>query len=318
MRIAPAAACVLAIAPSRAADPSGYPTRTIRLVVPFAAGSATDSMARVMAQELGQRLGQTVIVEDKPGAFGQIAAVFVAKSRPDGYTIFMTTNTTHSANPHLYKSLPYDPVKDFEPVARTATLPFMLVVNPALPVKSTAELIAYARANPGKLAYASASSTSLVAAESFNTLAKISMTNVMYKSSPQAILDVISGDVPVMVADFATAIPHVSGARVRVLGVTTARRSALVPDAPPIADTVAGFDVTSWNGLFVPAGTPKFIVERLARETLDILGKKAVETQLAKIGFEVAPLGPDEFSQYLRAQLDYWGRLIRDAGIKPE
>lgn len=318
MRLALAAACVLAIAPSRAADPSGYPTRTIRLVVPFAAGSATDSMARVLAQELGQRLGQTVIVEDKPGAFGQIAAVFVAKSRPDGYTIFMTTNTTHSANPHLYKSLPYDPVKDFEPVARTATLPFMLVVNPALPVKSTAELIAYARANPGKLAYASASSTSLVAAESLNTLARISMTNVMYKSSPQAILDVVSGDVPVMVADFATAIPHVSGARVRVLGVTTARRSALVSDAPPIADTVAGFDVTSWNGLFVPAGTPKFIVERLARETLDILGRKAVETQLAKIGFEVAPLGPDEFSQYLRAQLDYWGRLIRDAGIKPE
>lgn len=318
MRLALLVAAVLAIAPSRAADPSGYPTRPIRLVVPFAAGSATDSMARVMAQELGQRLGQTIIVEDKPGAFGQIAAVFVAKSRPDGYTIFMTTNTTHSANPHLYKSLPYDPVKDFDPVARTATLPFMLVVNPALPVKSTAELITYARANPGKLAYASASSTSLVAAESLNALGKISMTAVMYKSSPQAILDVVSGDVPVMVADFATAIPQMSGGRVRVLGVTTARRSALVPDAPPIADTVPGFDVTSWNGLFVPAGTPKFIVERLARETLDILGKKAVETQLAKIGFEVAPLGPDDFAQYLRAQLEYWGKLIRDAGIKPE
>ena len=318
VRLALLVAGVLVIAPSRAADPPSYPTRPIRLVVPFAAGSATDSMARVMAQELGQRLGQTVIVEDKPGAFGQIAAVFVAKSRPDGYTIFMTTNTTHSANPHLYKSLPYDPVKDFDPVARTATLPFMLVVNPALPVKSTAELITYARANPGKLAYASASSTSLVAAESLNTLARISMTPVMYKSSPQAILDVVSGDVPVMVADFATAIPQVSGARVRVLGVTTARRSALVPDVPPIADTVTGFDVTSWNGLFVPAGTPKFIVERLARETLDILGKKAVETQLAKIGFEVAPLGPEEFSQYLRAQRDYWGKLIRDAGIKPE
>jgi tripartite-type tricarboxylate transporter receptor subunit TctC len=287
-------------------------------VVPFAAGSATDSMARVLAHELGQRLGQNVLVEDKPGGFGQIAAVHVANSRPDGYTIFMTTNTTHSANPHLYKSLPYDPVKDFEPVMRTATLPFMLVVGTALPVKSTAELIAYARANPGKLAYASASSTSLVAAETLNTLAGLGMTGVLYKASPQAILDVVSGEVPVMVADFATAIPHVSGGRLRVLGVTTAKRSALVPDVPPIADTVRGFDVTSWNGLFVPAGTPKPIVARLARETLDVLRRKDVADRLATIGFEVDPLGPDEFPAYLRAQLDYWGRLIRDAGIKPE
>jgi tripartite-type tricarboxylate transporter receptor subunit TctC len=185
-------------------------------------------------------------------------------------------------------------------------------------VKSTAELIAYARANPGKLAYASASSTSLVAAETLNTLARLGMTGVLYKASPQAILDVVSGEVPVMVADFATAIPHVSGGRLRVLGVTTAKRSALVPDVPPIADTVRGFDVTSWNGLFVPAGTPKPIVARLARETLDVLRRKDVADRLATIGFEVDPLGPDEFPAYLRAQLDYWGRLIRDAGIKPE
>ena len=313
-----AVACAVAAAPCMSAEPSNYPTRPIRLVVPFAAGSATDSMARVLAQELGQRLGQNVVVDDRPGAFGQIAAVFVAKSKPDGYTIFVTTNTTHSANPHLYKSLPYDPVKDFEPVARTATLPFMLVVNPALPVKSTAEFIAHARANPGKLAYATASSTSLVAAESLNVQARIAMTGVTYKSSPQAMLDVVSGEVPVMVADFATALPHMAGGRVKVLGVTTAKRSALVPDAPPIADTVKGFDVTSWNGLFVPAGTPKAIVERLARETLEILGRKDVVDRLATIGFEVDPLGPDDFSQYLRAQLEYWGKLIRDAGIKPE
>ena len=316
--IALAAVCIVAAAPCMSAEPTNYPSRPIRLVVPFAAGSATDSMARILAQELGQRLGQNVVVDDRPGAFGQIAAVFVAKSKPDGYTIFVTTNTTHSANPHLYKSLPYDPVKDFEPVARTATLPFMLVVNPALPVKSTAEFIAHARANPGKLAYASASSTSLVAAESLNTQARITMTGVTYKSSPQAMLDVVSGEVPVMVADFATALPHMAGGRVKVLGVTTAKRSVLVPDAPPIGDTVKGFDVTSWNGLFVPVGTPKFIVERLARETLDILGRKDVVDRLATIGFEVDPLGSNDFSQYLRAQLDYWGRLIRDAGIKPE
>lgn len=316
--IALAVAWTLAVGSARGADTAGYPNHPIRLVVPFAAGSATDSMARVMAQELGQRLGQTVIVDDRPGAFGQIAAVFVARSRPDGYTVFMTTNTTHSANPHLYKSLPYDPVKDFEPVARTATLPFMLVVNPALPVRSTAELIAHARARPGQLAYASASSTSLIAAESLKTLTKVEMNGVTYKSSPQAILDVAAGEVPVMMADFATAMVHANAGRVRVLGVTTARRSALLPDAPPIADVVKGFDVTSWNGLFVPAGTPRAIIDRLARETLEVLGRKDVVERLATIGFEVDPLGPEPFAAYLRSQLEYWGRLIRDAGIRPE
>lgn len=301
-----------------AAEPVSYPTRPIRMVVPFASGSATDSMARVLAQELGRRLGQNVVVDDRPGAFGQIAAVFVAKSKPDGYTIFVTTNTTHSANPHLYKSLPYDPVKDFEPVVRTATLPFMLVVHPSLPVRSTAEFIAHARSHRGELTYASASSTSLVAAESLNTRAGMGMTGVLYKASPQAMLDVVSGEVPVMVADFATAMPHVAGGRVKVLGVTTARRSVLVPDAPPIAETVNGFDVTSWNGIFVPAGTPKAVVDRLAKETLAVLASKDVVDKLALIGFEVDPLGAEDFSKYLRAQLDYWGKLIRDAGIKPE
>lgn len=303
--------------PGRAAEPA-YPNRPIRLVVPFAPGSATDTMARVLAQELGQRLGQTVIVDDRPGAFGQIAAVYAAKSPPDGYTVFMTTNTTHSANPHLFKSLPYRPLEDFEPVARTATLPFMLVVTPSLPVKSVAELLAYARANPGKLSYSHASSTSLVAAETINVLARIDMTGVAYKASPQAIFDVASGQVQVMVADFATAMPHVTSGKVRVLGVTTARRSALLPDAPPVADALKGFEVTSWNGLFVPTGTPKPIVARLARETQDILARRDVAGRLAAIGFEVDPLPPEPFAQYLRAQLDYWGRLVRDAGIKPD
>lgn len=316
-RLLAAAFLVLAAAPSLAADPP-YPNRPIRMVVPFAAGSATDSMARVLAQELGQRLGQNVVVDDRPGAFGQIAAVFVAKSKPDGYTIFVTTNTTHSANPHLYKSLPYDPVKEFEPVARTATLPFMLVVNPSLPVRSTAEFIAHARSHRGALTYASASSTSLVAAESLNTQAGLGLTGVLYKASPQAMLDVVSGEVPVMVADFATAMPHVTAGRVKVLGVTTARRSALVAGVPPIAETVKGFDVTSWNGLFVPAGTPRPVVDRLAKETLAVLSSSEVVDKLALIGFEVDPLGPEEFTRYLRAQFDYWGKLIRDAGIKPE
>lgn len=301
-----------------AADPAAYPSRPVRLVVPFAPGSATDTMARLFAQELSQRLGQSVVVEDKPGAFGQLAAVHAAKSAPDGYTLFMTSNTTHSANPHLYKSLPYDPIKDFEPIVRTATLPFMLVVTPSLPVKSTAELLAYVRARPDAVTFASASSTSLIAAESINTLAKVRMVHVPYKSSPQAILDVASGQVQVMVADFATAMPHVQSGRVRILGVTTSNRSALVPGAPPIADTIKGFDVTSWNGIFAPAGTPKPILARLSRDSLEILARRDVVSKLAAIGYEVDALPPEPFMQYLRAQLDYWGKLIRDAGIKPE
>lgn len=303
---------------AQAAEGTGYPSRPIRLVVPFAPGSATDTMARLYAQELTQRLGQSVVVEDKPGAFGQLAAVHAARSAPDGYTLFMTSNTTHSANPHLYKSLPYDPIKDFEPIVRTATLPFMLVVTPSLPVRTTAELLAYIRARPDDVTYASASSTSLIAAESINTLAKVRMVHVAYKSSPQAILDVAAGQVQVMVADFATAMPHVQSGRVRVLGVTTASRSALVPGAPPIADTIKGFDVTSWNGIFAPAGTPRPILARLAKESLDILAKRDVISKLAAIGYEVDALSPEPFAQYLRTQLDYWGRLIRDAGIKPE
>jgi tripartite-type tricarboxylate transporter receptor subunit TctC len=302
--------------PAAAAEP--YPSKPIRLVIPFAAGSATDSMGRILAHELSQRLAQNVLVENRAGANGQIAAAFVARSAPDGYTVFMTTNSSHAANPHLYKTLPYDPVKDFEPIARTATLPFMLVVTPALPVKTTADLVAYARAHPGELSYGTASSASLVGAETINKMAKVDMVRVSYKASPQTMLDLIAGRLQVMVADFATAMPHVRAGKVRVLAVTTAKRSALLPGTPPIADTLKGFDITSWNGLFVPAGTPKEVVARLARETLEILARQDIREKLAAIGFEVDPLGPQPFAAYVREQIAYWGKLVRDAGIPPE
>jgi tripartite-type tricarboxylate transporter receptor subunit TctC len=310
--------CALAaIVPAGQAQ-EGYPSKPIRLVVPFAPGSATDSAARIVAQELSQRLGQNVIVDDRPGGNGQIAAQHAARSAPDGYTLLMTSNTTHSANPHLYKTLPYDPMRDFEPVARMGTLPFMLLVTPSLPVTSTAELIAYARANRGKLTYATANSTSLVSAETLNTIAKVDLTRVSYKSSPQALLDLIAGRVQVGFSDFATAMPHVQAGKLRVLAVTTARRSALLPDVPPLADTVKGFDVTSWNGVFVPAGTPRPIVARLAAEMLAVLARPEVRQKLATLGYEVDPLGPEPFAQYVREQLAYWGKLVRDAGIQPE
>ncbi len=311
-------ALVFTVTANPASAAEAYPSKPIRLVIPFAAGSATDSAGRLLAQELSQRLRQNVIVENRPGALGQIAAVFVAQSAPDGYTLFMTTNTTHSANPHLFKTLAYDPVKDFEPIARVGMLPFMLVINPQLKVNSTAELLAYARANPGKLTYGQASSASLVAAETLNTMAKVSIVGVPYKVSPQAILDLVAGRLDFMVADFTTAMPQVKAGKLKVLAVTTAKRSALMPDIPPIAATLKGFDLTSWNGIFAPAGTPKEIVARLARETLDVLAQPDIKAKFAVIGFEVDPQDSEPFGRFVRDEIAAWGKLVRAAGIQPE
>ena len=318
MRLVSFALALLLAAPALHAIAEAYPSKPIKLVIAFAAGSATDSAGRILAQELSLRLGQNVIVENRAGANGQIAAVFVARSTADGYTLFMTTNSTHGANPHLYKKLAYDPIRDFEPIARVGTLPFMLVVNPELPVNNTAEFIAYSKAHPGALSYGTASTASLVGAETINHLAGLDLVRVGYSSSPQAILDLVAGRLQVMVADFATAMLHVKAGKLRVLAVTTAKRTALLPEVPPIAETLSGFDLTSWNGIFAPAGTPNEILARLERETLEILSRAEIRKRFAAIGFEIDPMSTSEFSRYVREQIAYWGKLVRDAGIPPE
>ena len=297
---------------------NAYPLKPIKLVIAFAAGSATDSAGRILAQELSRRLGQNVIVENRAGANGQIAAVFVARSAADGHTLFMTTNSTHGANPHLYRKLAYDPIRDFAPIVRIGTLPFMLVVHPELPANTTAEFIAYAKAHRGGLSYGTASTAALVGAETINHLAGLDLVRVGYSSSQQAILDLVAGRLQVMVADFTTAMPHVKAGKLRVLGVTTAKPTTLLPDVPPIAQTLAGFDITSWNGIFAPAGTPREILARLERETLDILSRAEIRKRFAAIGFEIDPMNTAEFSRYVRGQIAYWGKLVRDAGIPPE
>ncbi len=318
MRLITFALALLLSAPTVEVQAEAYPSKPVKLVIAFAAGSATDGAGRILAQELSQRLGQNVIVENRAGANGQIAAVFVARSAADGYTLFMTTNSTHGANPHLYKKLAYDPIKDFEPIARIGTLPFMLVINPELPANNTAEFIAYAKAHPGGLSYGTASTASLVGAETINHLAGLDLVRVGYSSSPQAILDLVAGRLQVMVADFTTAMPHVKAGKLRVLAVTTAKHTTLLPEVPPIAETLAGFDLTSWNGIFAPAGTPKGIIARLEREILDILSRAAISKKFASIGFEIDPMNASEFSRYVREQIAYWGRLVHDAGIPPE
>ena len=296
-----------------------YPSRPIRLVVPFAAGSGTDAVARITAKELGDALGQNVVVDNRPGANGAIAAELVAQAAPDGYTLFMTTNTTHSANPSLMKKLPYDPIKDFTPVARMGNLPFMLVINPKLPVKTVAELIAYAKAHPG-MSYASGNSTGIVSGATLGRMANIDLLHVPYKSTPPAMTDVIAGQVPMMFVDVAAGIANVKAGKMRALAVTTAQRSRLLPDLPPLADTpeLKGFDITSWNGVFAPAKTPQPIVERLNRELSKIATSKDVAPKFEALGFEAFGQTPQQFAGFVGSELVKWNRLVKDAGIQPE
>lgn len=296
-----------------------YPSSPITLVVPFAAGSGTDAVARVIAQKLSDRLRQQVVVDNKPGASAQIGAVFVARAKPDGYTLFMTTNTSHSANPSLFQNLKYDPIKDFTPIVRTGELPFALVVANHLPIKSMQELINYAKANPGKLSYATPNSTSLVASETLKRMAVINMVGVPYKSSPQAMTDVVGGQIELYVTDFGSGLAMIKADKVRTLAVTPANGSKILPNVPPVAQTLPGFDLTSWNGIFGPAGLPKPIVDRISTEVIAILAEKEVQDRLAVVGFEVMPSGsPELFEKYVADQLTLWTRLIKQAGIKPE
>jgi len=310
----PAAALPMA---AQAAD--NYPSRPIRLVVPFAAGSGTDAVARITAKELGDALGQNVVVDNRPGANGAIAAELVAQAAPDGYTLFMTTNTTHSANPSLMKKLPYDPIKDFTPVARMGNLPFMLVINPKLPVKTVGELIAYAKAHPG-MSYASGNSTGIVSGATLGRMANIDLLHVPYKSTPPAMTDVIAGQVPMMFVDVAAGIANVKAGKMRALAVTTAQRSRLLSDLPPIADTpeLKGFDITSWNGVFAPAKTPQPIVDRLNRELSKIASSKEVAPKFEALGFEAFGQTPQQFTAFVGSELVKWNKLVKDAGIQPE
>jgi hypothetical protein len=296
-----------------------YPNNTITLIVPFAAGSGTDAVARVVATKMGTLLGKTVIVDNKPGASAQIGAQAVASAKPDGYTLLMTTNTSHSANPWLFQSLKYDPIKDFTPIARVGELPFVLCVNNDLPVKNVQELIDYAKANPDKLSYGTPNSTSLVTTETINFLAKIGMTQIPYKSSPQAMTDLIGNQIQVYVADTGSGMAMIKAGKVRAIGLTGNRPYALLPNIPPIAKTIPGVDLVSWNGIFGPANLPKPIVDKLNAVLMESLKDSEVQTKLSQLGFVVWPSkNPQDFSQYVGEQMAYWGKLIQQSGIKSE
>lgn len=313
----PALLC-LAISAS-VAQAQSFPSAPVTLVVPFAAGSGTDAVARAVGQKLSERLKQPVIIDNKPGASAQLGAQFVAKAKPDGYTLFMTTNTSHSANPSLYSNLKYDPIKDFTPIARVGELPFALVVHPSVPAKSLKELIDYGKANPGKLSYATPNSTSLVASETIRRITGLDMLGIPYKSSPQAMTDLVGGQVQLYVVDLGSGMGMIKTDKVRTLGITTAETSPLLPGVPPIGTTVQGFALTSWNGIFGPAGVPPAVVERLNNDLQAVLADKDLQDKLSLIGFQVWPSKtPDEFARYVADQLSHWGSLIKQAGIRAE
>jgi tripartite-type tricarboxylate transporter receptor subunit TctC len=296
-----------------------YPNKPITLVIPFAAGSGTDFVARTVAQKLSERLKQPVVVDNKAGASAQIAAQFVAKAAPDGYTLFMTTNTSHSANPWMFKTLNYDPIKDFTPIVRVGELPFALAINPKIPAKTLQEFIDYAKKTPGKLAYATPNSTSLVAMETIKNIAGLDIVAVPYKASPQAMTDLIAGEVHVYVVDLGSGMASLKSDRVRLLAVTTAKGSQSFPGTPAIASVVKGFDLVSWNGIFGPANLPRSIVDKINAEMQAIFADKDFQAKIAATGFELDPTKtPEEFAKYVDFQLKHWGEMLRNAGVKPQ
>lgn len=297
----------------------GYPSMPVSIVVPFAAGSGTDAVARIIGKKLSERLKQPVLIENKAGANGQIAATYVAKAKPDGYTLLMTTNTSHSANPSLVRDLKYDPIKDFTPIARVGELPFALLVPSGDPAKTLKEWLDNVRANPDKFSYATPNSTSLVASETIKRIAKVDVLGVPYKSSPQALTDLVGNVVQMYVADLGSSMGMLKGGTVRALGVTTGHPLSSLPGVPPIADFIPGFDLTSWNGIFGPAGMSADTVQKISAELQVVLADKEVQANLKQIGFEVWPTRtPEEFAKYVADQLAHWSTLIKQAGIRPE
>lgn len=297
-----------------------YPSKPVTVVVGFGAGSGTDILARIICEEFRQVFNQSFIVVNKPGATAGIAAELVAKSPADGYTLFITSNSSHSVNPHLYKSLRYDPVKDFTPIGRIADFPFVLVVNPKVPANTPQELVTYVRANPGRTSYAYGNTPGQVAGAALAKLMKLDSTAVPYKSSPPAMADVVAGLEDFMVVDLASSQAFVKAGRLRAIAVTTSTRSALAPELPTIGESLnlAGCDLRAWTGLFGPAELPRDVTLKLSSELQKILARDDVKAKLLTGNMEPTPQVLAEFTSFLADQYKVWGAKIKDAGIEQE
>jgi tripartite-type tricarboxylate transporter receptor subunit TctC len=296
-----------------------YPSRPISLVAVFGPGSASDTICRMVGEPLGEALKTTVVVENRPGANGALAAMYVARSAPDGYTLLMATNSPLSAVPFMMRKVPYDPIKDFTPVTRMGSFTLMLVMHPSIPAQNVKELIAYAKANPGKLSFASANTSGIVAGETLKHWAGIDILHVPYKSAPPALQDLIAGRVSMMFTDLTTGLPHVKSGALRALAVTRIQRSSLFPELPTMDEAgVEGFDMDSWAGIVAPAHTPPEIVTKLNNALRPIIDSPAIRTTLARVGFEAFSSSPKELDDFVKVQLLKWEKMIKDADIQPE
>jgi tripartite-type tricarboxylate transporter receptor subunit TctC len=293
-----------------------FPNKPVTVVVPQAAGGANDAIARVIAQKLSEQMGQPFVIDNRTGAGGNVGTVAVARSKPDGYTLMVTADSSMVINPSLYKNTGFDPIKDFEPVATVATAGYVLVANPNFPAKNTAELIALAKQQPGKINIGSAGNGTLnhLIGEMLSKAAGIDMVHVPYKASSAAVTDLVAGQVQVSVQSLPSSIAFIRSGKVKVLGVVNPKRLPALPDAPTLGETVKGFGTTPWYGMFVPAGTPKHIVAQLNAEIAKALDSKEVQERLAGVGCEPYKSTPEQFAGLVRDDLPRWAKIVKSSG----
>jgi tripartite-type tricarboxylate transporter receptor subunit TctC len=303
--------------PSAAAD--RYPSRHITIVAPFAPGTGTDAITRLIADHLQRAFDSPVIVDNKPGAGGTIGSSVVARSQPNGYTLLLASNTTHAVVKSLFKQVPYDPERDFTPVARIAGYGSMLVVNLGLPVTTPAEFVAYARSNPGKVRYGYGNSTGLISGETLKQALGIEITGVPYRSNPPALTDVLNGSIEAMIVDLQSGMPQVRAGKIRPIAVVASRRSSILPELPTLSETVVpGFNVRAWGGVVAPAGTPREIVMLLSEELRKFTERTDIKERINAMGFEPFYAGAEEFSAFMKSEAVRWTQMAKAAGIKPE
>jgi tripartite-type tricarboxylate transporter receptor subunit TctC len=315
-------ACALAVlALSAAAQPQVYPAKPIRMIVAYPPGGGTDIVGRMLAQKLSESLGQSVVVENRGGASGNIGTELAARAAPDGYTMLMGNVAPNAINVSLFKDLPFDPIVDFAPVSLVASTPNILVVHPSTPARTVKEVVALARAQPGTLNFASAGvgSSSHLAGELFRILAGADIVHVPYKGAGPAMVDVLSGQVQLYFATMPAAMPHVKPGKLAPVAVTSARRSQALPDLPTIAESgVPGYEASTWYGVLAPARTPSAVVARLHGDIVKILADAALHARMADQGFDPVGSSPEEFGAYIKSEILKWRKVIRDAGIRPE
>jgi tripartite-type tricarboxylate transporter receptor subunit TctC len=313
--------CVAALLPWGAAWPQTYPAKPIRFIVPFPAGGGADIFARLIGRKLGENMGQQFVVDNRAGASGIIGCEAVARAAPDGYTLLMGTTGTHTTNPAVFSKLPYDPLRDFAPVSLVAESPFLLLVHPSLPVANLKELIAFARARPGQLTYASSGtgSSSHLGFELFNLMAGIKGVHVPYKGLPPATLDTISGYVTMTWNSITASMPYLKNRQLKALGIGSARRSTLLPDIPTISEAgLPGFELGSWYGIFAPAGTSPDIVRRLRTEVVKAVNDPGLKDQFAALSAEPVGSTPEEFTVVLKQDLAKWAKVARQANVRAD